>query len=193
MTERLLLVDFENVRTVDLSLLPHDVRVRMVLGAKIANLPTQIAIQAQSMGDRFAYVPIKGVAPNAVDFCIAFYLGEYLARNPEAQCVILSKDKGFDPLVKHLVSQRGFKVRRVEDQKEAFTTSALPASGEDPFERVLDLLTREKSRPLKRLGLNGKIKSYCPDLSMDERTDLVNRLVTAGKVAEVDGKLVYRI
>ena len=117
MHERVLLVDFENVQNVELTKLPDDVRVLLVLGAKQSKLPTQLVLEASQMGARFSYVPIKGQAHNAVDFCVAYYLGEYLTRNPAAECVVLSKDKkGFDPLVKHLAEDRGLKVRRVSNQ-----------------------------------------------------------------------------
>lgn len=121
MTERILLVDYENIQAVDLEALPDDVKVGFVLGGKQGSLPTRLAVQAQSMGSRFDYVRILSVERNACDFCIAYYLGELLHANPQAECAILSKDKkGFDPLVKHLTAERGFKVRRVSEQQDAF-------------------------------------------------------------------------
>lgn len=196
MTHRLLLVDFENVKAVDLASVPPDVRVRVVLGAKIAQLPTELALQAQAMGDRFAYVAIRGVAPNAVDFCIAFYLGEYLANDPTAECVILSRDKkGFDPLVKHLVTQRQFNVRRVDEQRDAFSSAIRKKQVEvgDPYQRTLEILAKEKSKPQKRSGLLGKIKSYHPQLSDEQQSSMADRLFKDGKVAEIDGKLQFAL
>lgn len=203
MSERMLLVDYENVQAVALDQLPSDVHVLLVLGMKQSKLPTELALQAQALGGRFKYVPIRGQAANAVDFCIAFHLGEELCRNPAAECVILSKDKkGFDPLVKYLESERGLNVRRVSTQKEAFpekpTTpvSKLKASavvGEAPFERVLTLLKKEQSRPLKRAGLEGKVKSYHPAMPAAERRSLVERLFRDGKVVEAGGKLTYHL
>ena len=95
------------------------------------------------------------VQRNACDFCIAFYLGEYLAQNPKAECVILSGDKkGFDPLVQHLTAERGLDVRRVGAQKEAFPEENAPTRG-NPFERLTALLKKEKALPRKRKGLEG--------------------------------------
>jgi PIN domain len=191
MTERILLVDLENVQAVDLEALPHDVKVRFVLGSKQASLPTDLAIQAQSLGSRFSYVRISGIESNACDFCIAFYLGECLHANPEAECVILSKDKkGFDPLVKHLTQERDFNVRRVGSQKEAFAErpgSPLKTS----FERVLALLKKEKVFPKKMKGLEGKVKNWCRDLDAAERSALVQRLIREGYVTESDKGLVF--
>jgi hypothetical protein len=110
--ERILLVDYENIQAVDLLKIPDDVKVRFILGGKQGRLPSELAVQAHAMGERFAYVRILSVERNACDFVIAFYLGEYLTANPTAECTILSKDKkGFDPLVRHLKEERGFQAR----------------------------------------------------------------------------------
>lgn len=194
MIERVLLVDFENVQTVDLARIPEDVHVRLVLGAKQTKLSIDLFQQAKSMGDRFDIVPIKGQQPNAVDFCIAFYLGEYLTKNPDAECVILSKDKkGFDPLVRHLANDRNLNVRRVNAQTDAFPAGAPIAKPNDPYMRVLALLGKEKHRPLKRAGLEGKIKSYFPKKPNEERLALLNKLLAEGKVLEADGRLAYSL
>ncbi len=194
MAERVLLVDYENVQGVDLKKLPSDVRVRLVLGAKQTKLPTEIVLQAQAMGERFAYVPIKSQQANGVDFCVAFYLGEYLTKNPKAECVVLSKDKkGFDPLVAHLTGERGFRVRRVDAQQDAFAVTAKPQPVKDNYARTVELLGKEKSRPLKLAGLEGKIKSYFPKMSVAEHRALLERLIAEGKVSEVGGKISYSL
>jgi len=178
MTERILLVDYENIKAVDLAALPDDVKVGFVLGGKQGTLPTNLAVQAQSMGSRFDYVRILSVERNACDFCIAYYLGELLHANPQAECVILSKDKGFDPLVKHLTVERGFKVRRVSEQQEAFDD--IPElKRKTPFERLIWLLKKEKVLPRKRTGLEGKVKSWFHDLSAADRDGCERRLRTA--------------
>jgi hypothetical protein len=43
------------------------------------------------------------------------------------------------------------------------------------FERLTGLLKKEKVLPRKRKGLEGKVKSWFPDLSGDQRKGLVNR------------------
>lgn len=191
MSERMLLVDYENIQAVNLQALPDDVNVRFVLGGKQGSLPTALAVQAQSMGRRFNYVRILSVERNACDFCIAFYLGEYCQANPQAECVILSKDKkGFDPLVRHLTVERGFKVRRVSAQKEAFVE--LPGTTpKSSFERLTGLLKKEKALPGKRKGLQGKVKSWFPELSAEEREALVRRLFEDGLVSETNKSLTF--
>ena len=191
MTERILLVDYENIQAVNLALLPRDIKVRFVLGGKQGNLPTDLVVDAQAIGDRFAYVRILSVERNACDFCIAFYLGEYLTKNPKAECVILSKDKkGFDPLVRHLVAERGYLVRRVSAQKDAFRADAASTPGSN-FERLTALLKNDKAQPRRRKGLEGKVKSWFSTLPAEEREELVKRLFDEGLVSESDKLLTF--
>lgn len=194
-SDRVLLVDFENVQALELAKLPSDVRVLLVLGAKQPKVLTELWLESRRMGDRFEVVEVKGQAHNAVDFCVAYYLGEYLTKNPAAECVVLSKDKkGFDPLVKHLAEDRGFTVRRVGSHKEAFpVVVAKPALPKDPYARTVELLGREKHRPAKRAGLEGKLKSYFPAMAADARQAILERLLKEGKVAEAAGKVSYAL
>jgi hypothetical protein len=188
---RILLVDYENIQAVDLRKLPDDVKVRFILGGKQGKLPSELAVQAHAMAERFAYVRILSVERNACDFVISFYLGEYLAANPAAECVILSKDKkGFDPLVRHLIEERGFQVRRVSAQKDAFPDDHAPSPG-DPFERLTKLLKKERAFPHKRKGLEGKVKSWFPQMSTEDRGLLVQRLFDDGFVSESEKLLTF--
>ena len=193
MIKRVLLVDYENIQKVELSNIPNDTKVYLVFGAKQKKLPTDLVLQGDKMKDRFTYVSINEMQHNAVDFCIAFYLGEYLARHPKVECIILSKDKkGFDPLVKHLKIDREFKVRRVDDQKEAFHPDISRAI-KDNFLNAVEKLKGEKTLPKKRSGLEGKIKSYFPNASSNERSELVNRLFEEGMVSVSGAKLSFRL
>ena len=193
--ERVLLVDYENVQKVELGKLPEDVHVLLVLGAKQSKLPTDLVLEARNRGDRFHYVAIRGQAPNAVDFSVAYYLGEVLTKHPRAECVVLSKDKkGFDPLVTHLSEERGFKVRRVSAQKEAFPVKqAAKPKTTDPYARTLELLSKEKHLPAKLAGLEGTLKSYFPPMTAEARKSILQRLLAEAKVTEKAGKLSYAL
>lgn len=59
-------------------------------------------------------------AENALDFYIAFYIGQVMSREPfNSHCVILSKDHDYDPLVLHVQKQFGKeRCERVESYEE---------------------------------------------------------------------------
>ena len=62
----------------------------------------------------------KKQAENALDFFIAFYMGQVMPREPfNSHCVILSKDHDYDPLVLHVQKQFGKdRCERVESYEE---------------------------------------------------------------------------
>src|SRR5256884_7486025 len=134
MADSVLLVDYENIGKVDLGAVPAGVRVPFFFGASQKSVPTEFLKAALRLGERFLPIDIEGQGKNALDFHIAFYLGEYLTRSPGTSCVVLSKDKGFDPLIRHLV-RRSFTVRRANSMAEALGSPAPPAAAAPPGPR----------------------------------------------------------
>ena len=59
--------------------------------------------------------------------------------------------------------------------------------------RLVKLLKKEKVRPLKRKGLEGKIKSWFPTNSDLERAKLLQALFEGAHVVEVGKSLTYKI
>jgi hypothetical protein len=106
------LIDYENVQPPDLSALEQEhFRVLVFVGSHQTKIPFETAASLQRMGANAEYVKASGIGPNALDFHIAFYLGELIAKAPEAYFHIVSKDVGFDPLVKHLKARKLFATR----------------------------------------------------------------------------------
>jgi len=107
------LIDFENVQPRNLEILAnHPFRILVFVGASQAKIPYELAAAMQQLGDNAQYVKIGGNGKNALDFHLAFYVGELVAKEPEAYFHVISKDTGFDPLIKHL------KARKVRIQRE---------------------------------------------------------------------------
>lgn len=191
MADRVLLIDLENVQKIDLSAVPADVRVLVFSGATQRKVPHDLVVQAQPLGERLTWIGIAGNGPNALDFHIAFYLGQELTRRPASECAIFSGDTGFDPLIRHLLAL-GHRCRRVSSLKAAFTEQAVaPELDPNHFKRLLLLLTNERARPIKRKGLQGKVKSWFPKLSEDARSALLQRLFDEAYVRESDKVLMY--
>ncbi|HWX68938.1 MAG TPA: PIN domain-containing protein, partial [Steroidobacteraceae bacterium] len=80
------MVDLENVQKVDLSQVPGDARVTIFYGVTQKKLPEELVVQAQPLGVRLKWIKISGQGPNALDFHIAYYLGQELASNPALEC-----------------------------------------------------------------------------------------------------------
>jgi PIN domain len=213
MTESVLLVDYENIGKIDLASIPAGVRVPFFFGASQKSVPTEFLKAALRLGERFVPIDIEGQGKNALDFHIAFYLGEYLTRSPDTSCVILSKDKGFDPLIRHLV-RRGFAVRRANSIAEALGSRALPAAaprgagatrpaaarlpaqgdGGALLAEARQLLTgtQKTRRPRKRKGLIAVLDShFSKKVPESELQGLVDKLITRGELSESNGAITY--
>ena len=52
-------------------------------------------------------------------------------------------------------------------------------------------MKKEKAQPRKRKGLEGKVKSWFPDLPAGKRAELVQRLFDEGFVKETDKLLTF--
>jgi hypothetical protein len=191
MTGRVLFVDLENVQKINLAGVPADARVMIFYGVTQRKIPEELVVQAQPLGPRLKWIKIAGQGPNALDFHIAFYLGQELAVSPSSDCAILSRDTGFDPLVRHLQGG-GHVCRRVSSLKDAFP-EAQPTANADHFTRLLTLLKKEKARPAKPKGLEGKVKSWFPKLTEDDRRILVERLFKESRVRLSEKLLTYDV
>jgi hypothetical protein len=189
MTERVLFVDLENVQKIDLSLVPADARVMIFYGITQKKLPEDLVVQAQPLGARLKWIKISGQGPNALDFHIAFYLGQELASSPSSECAILSRDTGFDPLIRHLQAL-GRTCCRVSTLKDAFPAPER-AAAPDHFIRLLTLLKKEEGRPTKPKSLAGKVRSWFPRLTEDERQLLIQRLFKESRVRHSEKLLIY--
>ena len=207
MPDSVLLVDYENIGKIDLGAIPAGVRVPFFFGASQKSVPTEFLKAALRLGERFLPIDIEGQGKNALDFHIAFYLGEYLTRSPGTSCVVLSKDKGFDPLIRHLV-RRGFTVRRANSMAEALGSRAPPAAaaprGQRPpatsgdkaalLAEARQLLegTQKIRRPRKRKGLIAVLHShFSKKVPERELQGLVDELIARGELSESNGAITY--
>jgi len=102
---KIVLIDLENVQPGSVTALVNSqCKVLVFVGANQTKLPTDLAVSMQRMGDRAEFIQISGSGPNALDFHIAFHIGHIAAKDPTASFEIISKDTGFDPLIRHLKS-----------------------------------------------------------------------------------------
>jgi hypothetical protein len=188
---KLLLVDFENVQEFDLSCLDDDFRIIVFVGASQKSVPIELVKNLQGLGNRVAWQKVEGNGNNALDFFIACQLGRVLERSPQLQCIVLSKDKGFDPLLSHL-NQKGLKCRRINSVLELDPGTAAGV-GTD-YARVVEILSKSeiKSRPRKRKTLSGFIASLFQNKIDPKNIDrIIDMLFKNKKISESNNTLVY--
>jgi PIN domain len=144
-----ILIDYKNVQPKNLLILNgHPVKVFIFVGANQAKIPFEVASALQTLGDNGKYVKISGIGSNALDFHIAFYIGQLAARDSSAYFHVISKDTGFDPLIKHLKERRIFAQRRSELAEIPLLHSSNACLFEEKIEVVIkSLAARGHSRP----------------------------------------------
>lgn len=196
MSASYVLIDYENVQPRNLEILAkHPFKVIVFVGANQAKVPIDVAVAMQSLGDKAQYLKISGNGQNALDFHIAFYVGELSAGDPKAEFHIISKDRGFDPLIKHLRARK-IRVQRDKDLAEipVLRISAATSSDDKIAAIVKNLAGRGQSRPRKVRTLTNTINAlFTKKLDETELTTLVDKLEQRGFIGIDKGNVSYQL
>src|SRR5688572_30552268 len=187
MNTKYVLIDHENVQPKDLALLNgQPLRVIVFLGANQARLSTELAMALQSLGDKGRYVRINANGRNALDFHIAFYLGELAAKEPGASFHVISKDGDYDPLLEHLRS------RGIDARGSATLTALLPASDEKVEQAITYIRNPGTKRPKSTKTLGNALNTHFGGkLDPAEIERVIAELVRRRIITVTDGKVVY--
>ncbi|MCD0462068.1 PIN domain-containing protein [Roseiconus lacunae] len=195
-SKHIVLIDFENVTPTSLDGLKEvPLLVLVFVGAKQTKIPFELAFALQGMGHAGRYVKISGSSKDALDFHIAFYIGELSVAHPNARFFIVSKDGGFDPLIEHL-AERKIDVRRVVDLKHIGKPTPLAEDIDD--EALVQALVERlqcsvKSRPRTIATLSNWVRSTIRTLSVSDTARLLRRLKTEGYIRVNENNIVYQL
>jgi hypothetical protein len=205
-----ILIDFENVHVKSLALLKEkNFRVRVFLGPKNSRLPTELVLTMKSLGDHADYIVLDAGGHNALDFHITYYLGRLAAADPAGFFHLISKDTGFDSLIRHMsaagiLCERSVSIESIPCLANTSTKSESsqteitnPAKGHAKkkapqlVEHVLtNLIKRKSALPRLEKTLRSTMKAICgAQYSEKEIEAVLNRLIKKKYVA-VDGTRV---
>ena len=179
MKNNYVLIDYENVQPKSLAdLNDHQFKVIVFVGANLGKIPFELASSLQGLGDRADYVKIDGNGPNALDFHIAYYIGRIAERDPTAYFHIISKDAGFDPLIKHLKANRIFAQREKSLSEIPYVRISKSTTQAEKIEAIVKSLTsRGQARPRKTRTLTNTINAlFMKTLSEEELSRLIEQL-----------------
>jgi hypothetical protein len=190
------LIDYENVQPAALAVLDQEhFKVIVFVGANQAKIGFDVASAMQRMGTKGRYIKITGNGPNALDFHIAFYIGQLAVAEPDAYFHIISKDSGFDPLIAHLKSKKilSCRSRDVND-----IPAVKLANSKTPSEKlaaiVSNLSQRGPSKPRTVKTLSSTINSlFQKSLSDGELSELLQSLQKQGVITISDTKVSYAL
>lgn len=189
-----ILVDFENVQPKDVALLRSgSFKIKVFVGPKQTKVPLDMARALQAFGPDAEYVQISGGGSNALDFHIAYYIGRLAAENPGASFQVISKDTGFDPLIRHLrttgiACERSVSIADIGKVK--IPNSSL---GVDRMDAVIDNLAKRKAaKPRSLKTLRSSINAlFVNQLSDEELDELIEELTRRGTIKITDEKVHY--
>lgn len=135
-----ILVDFENVHESNYKeLLSQDVHLEVFLGESQNKIPTELVLGIQDAVGLGRLIQISGNGKNALDFHIAYELGRIFSNDRDAECVIISKDTGYDPLIENICKEFGKKscsrvesIEKIVLPKKKATKTNVPKKKAEP-------------------------------------------------------------
>lgn len=191
-----ILVDFENVQPKNLELLKGGpFKIKIFIGHNQTKIPLDVVLSLQPFGLDAEYIKIESSGPNALDFHIAFYVGKLAAEDPNGYFHIISKDTGFDPLIKHLKSKKIFAQRQKDISDIPLIKISNSNTIEEKIEAVVDnLVKRKASKPRTYKTLLGTLSSlFVNKLSNTELATLMDELVKRKIVIINEDKVNYNL
>lgn len=192
MRTNFVLIDTENVNPDSIEKLNHEhFQVIVFVGTNQKRLDSALVIAVDGLGSRGRFIKISGIGRNALDFHIAYHIGKLAAANPDAYFHIISKDKGFDPLIKHLKEQKIFCSRSSSVSEIPLVKSAEKMHSKA---RAADFygkrIASAQNPPASVKTLQSAIVSHFhKQLSPEEAAKVIEALKQAGHVV-VNGKNV---
>ncbi len=194
MRKNVVLIDFESVQPESLAALEHDhFKVIVFVGASQAKVSFEIATALQRMGTNAEYVKIAGNGKNALDFHIAFYIGQLAAQDPTAYFHIISKDGGFDPLIQHLKSKKIFSARSPSISDIPIVKAGDRKSSSERAQLFMTKLEQPKiTRPRAVKTLSSAISAFFQKQVTDaEVAAVISEMQKVGFITVADNRVSY--
>ena len=188
--QKLILIDFENIQQLDFSGIDEHFHVAIFVGANQKKIPIDLVEAAQSLGSRLEWIRVDATGCNALDFFIACHLGRLMEKQQRPKCYVISRDKGFDPLLRYLNNQ-GLKCCRLDDLRQLNVHQAVP---NENFERVLALLrkSQKQSRPRKIKTLSQHISSmFQKKLTQHEIDGIIKMMLAKKQISQSGESITY--
>lgn len=209
MANKYAFIDLENIQPASLQKLKNEnYQLKVFVGANQAKISVELAEEIQQFGENAQYIRLQNSGKNALDFHIAFYLGQLSKDEIGCQFLVISKDTGYDPLLKHM-RDLGIKANRSAAAVNAPTPPTQPtpprnsASQKTPAQMTIAerikfarhyLQKAGKAKPAKRKTLATALASIfqksLSDLMID---DLIHELCKQGVVIDNQGSITYKL
>lgn len=189
------LIDYESVQPSQLELLSRDGFVAYVfVGKAQTRLSLETVAAIQDLGERAKHIKISGAGPNALNFHIAFYMGQIGASDPDAFFHIISKDKGFGPLIEHLRERKVFSVRSETIGEIPIIRASAAKTPKERMSLVVDRMKSGSSRPRTVPTLSSAIDAILyKQVGEPDIQGAIDQMIKAGFITVADEKVSYKL
>jgi hypothetical protein len=137
-------VDYDNTHMGNIGVISKSsrkIKIKIFLGSHHNMIPLSLARALQPLGEDAEYIQLDHGRRTAIDFNIAFQLGELAIQHPDEQFSILTNDPGFNEIIGSLKA-KGINCARFSDMESLFKHIAEPtpaAKGESQADKVVDI------------------------------------------------------
>lgn len=194
--KRIILIDFENIQRLDFELIDTtNTDIIIFVGKSQSKIPFPLVEKAQTLGDRITWLKIAGDGKNNLDFHIAFALGCLSEKlKNEVELIILSKDSGFDSLIKY-INDAGVHVRRIANLAElADSQKQMPSSNFTSY--IVANLNKidPQKRPRTRDTLKKHVESVLRDKAgANEIDSIIEEMFIKSLLTQTGNRLKYTL
>lgn len=188
-----LYIDYENVQDVQVEAIKKNMKVMIIVGEDQNRVPIDLVQKTQPFGDSVEWVRVNGKGRNALDFFVAFFLGQDVAADRSKAFLIYSKDRGYDPLINHL-KQGGVNARRIVSFQELKQNKTIKVD-ESAVQKVRENLLKVNAnrRPKRRNSLNGFVTALLKGKPQSDIDKIVEDLFIKKIVFEENGTIKYSL
>jgi hypothetical protein len=189
MENNVIFVDLENLQYIDKNIVETNTEIIVMVGMTQSNTAINFIKEYIDNVSSIRIIKVKAQGNNALDFFIPFYLGKYLERknNRNKHYIIISKDDGYDALIKHLkenkinIEKKEYKKsdeKKIKELPEVKNKILINSKISDKIKNVLDQIKREKGpKPSTLKGLKKRIKKiFSNSISDKEIVEIINSL-----------------
>lgn len=189
-------IDYENVQPSSFDLPKgYPFKVLLFVGVNQTKIPIELVTSMQTLGDNAEYVRIEGNGKNALDFHVTFYLGRLFEKDSAGYFHIISKDTGFDMLIKHLRDKKVL----IQRYNQIGDIPALKTVGsktlDEKIKVIVDyLIKRGNAKPRKVETLSNTINSlFMRALNKKELETLIGKLAQKKLIIIEETKVHYNL
>ena len=187
-----ILIDFENVQPGSFQAVENaPIEIRIFRKERQTKVSFELAESLQSHGNHVEFIKMEGSGPNALDFHIAYHIGKMAEKDPSGYFHIVSKDKGFESLIRHLKNNQILAQRVNELSDIRPLNSAQIGSTNEKAEAIKKWLKeRVGGRPGKIKALKNSINAFFMKSLSDRELEKIVSLLKSKKIVKINDQKI---